>query len=88
MAGEDKDLETCAKTATSVEKEVAGDLGEKEVLFASKNAKQIPELTSLVEERTQLPVEVIFPLRDQTRKLPMVQERLQISKQVPRQHQQ
>jgi hypothetical protein len=40
---EDKYLEADVKTATSVEKEVAGDLGEKEVLVASKNAKQIPE---------------------------------------------
>ncbi len=43
VAREDKDLETCAKKGTLVEKEVAGDLGEKEILFASKNAKQIPE---------------------------------------------
>jgi hypothetical protein len=32
-----------AKSATSVGKEVAGDLGEKEVLAASKNAGQTPE---------------------------------------------
>jgi hypothetical protein len=43
---------------------------------------------SLVEEGTYLQMEVIFPLRDQTRKLLMVQERLKIWKQVPRQQQQ
>jgi hypothetical protein len=43
VVGKDKDMEAGAKTATSVEKEVAGDLGEKEVLVASKNDRQIPE---------------------------------------------
>jgi hypothetical protein len=43
VAGGDKDTEACAKTATSVGKEGAGDLGEKEVPVASKNAGQIPE---------------------------------------------
>jgi hypothetical protein len=43
VAGEDKDMEAGAKIATSVGKEVAGDLREKEVPVASKNARQIPE---------------------------------------------
>jgi hypothetical protein len=38
VAGEAKDMEAGAKTATSVGKEVAGDLGEKEVLVTSENA--------------------------------------------------
>ncbi len=42
----------------------------------------------LVGKRTQLRVEVIFLLKDQTRKLLMVQERNKIWKQVPRQQQQ
>jgi hypothetical protein len=36
-------MEAGAKTATSVDKEVAGGLGEKEVPIESKNTKQIPE---------------------------------------------
>jgi hypothetical protein len=72
VAGEKKDMAAGAKTATSVDNEVASDLGEKEVLVASKNAEQKPETKSLMEERTQLQVEVITPLTDQTRKLPMV----------------
>jgi hypothetical protein len=36
-------MEAGDKTATSVDKEVAGGLGEKEVLVASKNAEQKPE---------------------------------------------
>jgi hypothetical protein len=36
VAGEEKDMEAGAKSATSVDKEVAGDLVEKEVPVASK----------------------------------------------------
>jgi hypothetical protein len=43
VAGEDKDMEAVAKTATSVGKEVAGDKGEKELPVASKNARQKQE---------------------------------------------
>jgi hypothetical protein len=43
VTGEEKDIEAGAKTATSFDKEVAGDLGEKEGPVASNNAKQISE---------------------------------------------
>jgi hypothetical protein len=43
VAGEENDMEAGAKTATTVDKEVAGDLVEKEIPVASTNAKQIPE---------------------------------------------
>jgi hypothetical protein len=39
VAGEEKDIEAGAKTATSVEKEAAGDLGEKEVLVLVASKK-------------------------------------------------
>jgi hypothetical protein len=42
LAGEAKDMEAGAKTATSVGKRVAGDLGEKDVTVASKKSGQIP----------------------------------------------
>jgi hypothetical protein len=43
----------------------------------AKMPKKYQNQTSLVDERTQIWVEVIFPLKDQTKKLPMVQERTQ-----------
>ncbi len=43
VAEEKKDMEAGTNMATAVDKEVAGGLGEKEVLVASKNAEQKPE---------------------------------------------
>jgi hypothetical protein len=42
-AGETKDLEAGAKTATAVDNEVDDGVGEKEVMAASENAQQGPE---------------------------------------------
>ncbi len=81
-------MEAGAKTATAVDKEAAGGLGRRNFRLQAKMPNKNQNQKSLVEERTQLRVEVIFPLIDQTRKLPMVQKRLKMGKQVPRQQQQ
>ncbi len=78
VAGEEKDMEAGAETATSVDKEVAGYLRENEVLVASNNAKQIPESDITGERANTVLGGSDLSLMDQKRKLLMVQGRLKI----------
>jgi hypothetical protein len=87
-AGEKKDMEAGAKTATAVHKEVAGGLGEKEAPVASKNSERKPESEITGGGKNTVTGGVIFLVMGQARKLPMVQERQKIWQQGSRQQQQ
>ncbi len=85
VAEEEKDMEAGAKTATSVNKEVAGGLGEIEVPVESNNAKQIPKSDITGGRENTVTGGSDLSLKGPDKEVTDGQGRLKIWKQVPRQ---